>query len=205
MLRRAGRYDGVRKVALPTPTSAPTPPSAVGRAPRRASAPPLRSHRCARYGRRRPWDLPPWQCAHRCGRCRRRVEVSRHLVCLPVECLLPTRGSSALFPDPRFNGAAKVVLPKTPTTDALWQTFARHSGLGSADYQVVSFGDSPPEMATELAALVVAGTKRATASLKRDYADGRLPLPKVGDFVVVVDGVARHAASGAQRRSKSNP
>jgi uncharacterized protein YhfF len=35
---------------------------------------------------------------------------------------------------------------------------------------------------------VVAGTKRAAASLMRDYADGRLPLPAVGDFVVVVDG-----------------
>jgi uncharacterized protein YhfF len=74
---------------------------------------------------------------------------------------------------------------KTVATEAFWQDFARHAGLGAADYQVVAFGDNSG-MATELAALVVAGTKRATASLIRDYADGR--LPGVGDFVVVVDG-----------------
>lgn len=76
---------------------------------------------------------------------------------------------------------------KTPTTNAFWQKFAQHAGLSDADYQVVAFGDSL-EMATELAALVVAGTKRATASLMRDYQDGGLPRPKVGDFVVVIDG-----------------
>jgi uncharacterized protein YhfF len=76
---------------------------------------------------------------------------------------------------------------KTATTEAFWHDFVRHAGLGSADYQVVAFGDSSG-MATELAALVVAGTKRATASLMHDYADGRLPLLALGDFVVVVDG-----------------
>ncbi|HLJ18617.1 MAG TPA: ASCH domain-containing protein [Stellaceae bacterium] len=76
---------------------------------------------------------------------------------------------------------------KTSATESLWREFAQHAGLSGADYQVVAFGDSAG-MATELAALVVAGTKRATASLRRDYADGRLPLPAVGDLVVVVDG-----------------
>ena len=76
---------------------------------------------------------------------------------------------------------------KTAATEAFWQAFARHAGLGAADYQVATFGDSAA-MATELADLVVAGTKRATASLARDYADGRAPLPAIGDFVVVVDG-----------------
>ena len=76
---------------------------------------------------------------------------------------------------------------KTVATEVFWQDFVRHAGLGATDYQVVAFGDNSG-MATELAALVVAGTKRATASLMRDYADGRLPLPGVGDFVVVVDG-----------------
>ena len=76
---------------------------------------------------------------------------------------------------------------KTPATDAIWHDYLRHAGPGPADYQVVAFGDSP-SMATALAALVVGGTKRATASLLRDYPDGGLPLPAVGDFVVVVDG-----------------
>jgi len=76
---------------------------------------------------------------------------------------------------------------KTPATQAMWRDFARHAGLGDADYQVVAFNDTPG-MATELATLVVGGTKRATASLLRDYAEERSPLPAVGDFVVVVDG-----------------
>jgi hypothetical protein len=44
-----------------------------------------------------------------------------------------------------------------------------------------SFGDSA-EMASELADLVVAGIKRATASLARDYGDGREPMPKPRDL-----------------------
>jgi uncharacterized protein YhfF len=80
-----------------------------------------------------------------------------------------------------------VTASKTAATEAFWHDFARHAAPGAADYQVVAFGDSPA-MATELADLVVAGTKRATASLARDYADGRSLRPAVGDFVVVVDG-----------------
>jgi len=43
-------------------------------------------------------------------------------------------------------------------------------------------------MATELADLVIAGIKRATASLVRDYGEGREPMPKPGDFVMMLDG-----------------
>jgi len=43
-------------------------------------------------------------------------------------------------------------------------------------------------MADELLALVLAGTKRATASLLRDFGAGGLPLPKAGDHVMVLDG-----------------
>jgi uncharacterized protein YhfF len=78
-------------------------------------------------------------------------------------------------------------MTKTAATEAFWQDFVRHAGLGAADYQVVAFGGSW-RMATELAELVVASIKRATASLMRDYAKGRWPLPAVGDFVVVIDG-----------------
>ena len=45
--------------------------------------------------------------------------------------------------------------------------------------------------ATELADLVVTGIKRATASLARDYGDGREPMPKPGDFVMMLDGKGR--------------
>jgi uncharacterized protein YhfF len=46
-------------------------------------------------------------------------------------------------------------------------------------------------MATELADLVMAGIKRATASLARDYGEGREPMPQPGDFVIMLDGVGR--------------
>lgn len=76
---------------------------------------------------------------------------------------------------------------KTERSEAYWRDFVLHSGVDADEYAVCSFGDSSA-MATELADLVIVGTKRATASLARDYADGREPLPKVGDYVVVVDG-----------------
>ena len=80
--------------------------------------------------------------------------------------------------------------PRSPDTDAFWQAFRRHAGLDHDNYVVGSFGDSP-EMATELAGLVIAGIKRATASLARDYGEGREPMPKPSDFVMMLDGEGR--------------
>lgn len=82
------------------------------------------------------------------------------------------------------------MLSRNPDTDAFWQAFRRHAGLDHDDYVVGSFGDSP-KMATELADLVVAGIKRATASLVRDYGEGRESIPKPGDFVMMLDGERR--------------
>jgi uncharacterized protein YhfF len=65
---------------------------------------------------------------------------------------------------------------RSPDPDAFWQAFRRHVGLDHDNYVVGSFGDSP-EMVTELADLVIAGIKRATASLARDYCEGREPTP----------------------------
>jgi len=76
---------------------------------------------------------------------------------------------------------------KTMQTEAFWRAYANSRAIADADYAVVAFGDSP-EMASELAALVISGQKRATCSLARDYADAPATFPKVGDFVVVVDG-----------------
>jgi uncharacterized protein YhfF len=83
-----------------------------------------------------------------------------------------------------------VMLPRSAETDAFWQEFRRYGGLDHDNYVVGSFGDSA-EMATKLAHLVIAGTKRATASLARDYGDGREPTPKPGDFVIMLDGEGR--------------
>ena len=55
---------------------------------------------------------------------------------------------------------------KTALSDAFWHDFVLHSGIDADDYAVCSFGDSPA-MATELANLVIVGTKRATTSLAR--------------------------------------
>ena len=79
------------------------------------------------------------------------------------------------------------MFPRSPATDAFWQPFRQHTRLDHDNYVVGSFGDSP-EMATELADLVLAGIKQATASLARDYGDGCEPIPKSGDFVMMLDG-----------------
>ena len=80
------------------------------------------------------------------------------------------------------------MLEKTAKTEAFWQAFlASGETAGAGDYCVVAFGDRSA-MASELAALVVTGVKRATASLLHNYGDGGEPLPQVGDYVVVVDG-----------------
>jgi uncharacterized protein YhfF len=73
------------------------------------------------------------------------------------------------------------MLLRSPETDAFWQAFRRYAGLDHDNYVVGTFGDSP-EMATELADLVMAGIKGATASLARDYGEGREPMPQPSDF-----------------------
>lgn len=56
-----------------------------------------------------------------------------------------------------------------------------------------SFGDSP-QMADELLALVVAGTKTATCGAVRDFGPGKSALPEVGRRDVVLDGRGEPAA-----------
>jgi uncharacterized protein YhfF len=53
--------------------------------------------------------------------------------------------------------------------------------------RIERFGHTP-ELQDILAALVVAGKKRATTSLRRWYGDGGLPIPKVGEVWYVSDG-----------------
>ncbi len=70
----------------------------------------------------------------------------------------------------------------------MWHAFQAADPTITGHYDVVSFGDSP-ELADELAELVVAGTKRATAGALRSFVDE--PVPKVGDHVVLIDGHGR--------------
>ena len=110
----------------------------------------------------------------------------------PLQCPGPTVAKSSGVPakyrqiNSHFTEAS-FTLPRSPDTDAFWQAFRLYAGLDHDNYVVASFGDSP-EMATELADLVMAGVKRATASLARDYGSGREPMPKPGDYVMALDG-----------------
>ena len=76
---------------------------------------------------------------------------------------------------------------KTDATDAFFRAFKADAKIDAERYEVVAFGDSVAS-ADELLELVLAGIKRATAALARDYGEGKEPLPAVGDHVVLVDG-----------------
>jgi uncharacterized protein YhfF len=91
------------------------------------------------------------------------------------------------------------MLPRSPETYAFWQEFRRYAGLDHDRDTVAYFGDSP-KMLTELAHLVIAGFKRAMASLARDYGEGREPIPRPGDFVIM-----RSTAKAIRGLSLANP
>jgi uncharacterized protein YhfF len=77
-------------------------------------------------------------------------------------------------------------IKKTPATNDYWAEFVTANGTNDRDYTVVVFGDGS-EPWDELVDLVLSGTKRATASLARDYTSGDEPMPQLGDFVIVID------------------
>jgi uncharacterized protein YhfF len=76
-------------------------------------------------------------------------------------------------------------MQRTPEIEAFWAAFRAVPGLDHDRYVALEMGDSP-ELANELVDLMLAGRKRATAALVRDFG-GEEPLPEVGDYVVVVD------------------
>ena len=71
----------------------------------------------------------------------------------------------------------------------MWDAYAAtHPVLPPEDEVVVEcFGDSP-ELADELLAFVIAGTKRATAGLVAGYAADGDSLPRIGAHWVACDG-----------------
>jgi uncharacterized protein YhfF len=82
---------------------------------------------------------------------------------------------------------------RSSLTERFWQDFREAAGLRHDDYDVVAFGNGP-EMATDLAELVVAGVKRATAGLVRQFGPGGEAAPVAGGYVVLVDGAGRPRA-----------
>ena len=76
---------------------------------------------------------------------------------------------------------------RSALTDEFWRGYRNASGLHHDDYDVVAFGDGP-QMATELAELTVAGIKRATAGLVRQFGPGGEAPPVAGGYVVLLEG-----------------
>lgn len=76
-------------------------------------------------------------------------------------------------------------MDKTLATDEMWEAYTGATGRGG-DYTVGAFGDHP-QLVDELLALVLDGTKRATAAAVREFELVGEPLPRAGDHFVVLD------------------
>ncbi|WP_345239329.1 ASCH domain-containing protein [Pontibacillus salipaludis] len=74
----------------------------------------------------------------------------------------------------------------------MWDDFKKENPQAPEDYEAWAFGDSK-EMADELAALVLDGTKTATASNYLAYEETE-PLPYVGLHNIILDGEGRAVA-----------
>lgn len=73
------------------------------------------------------------------------------------------------------------------TAEEMWDLYAQRAGLNHAEYEAWAFGDQ----ADELAALVVAGRKTATASAYPLYELEQEPLPQAGEYSVILDSEDR--------------
>lgn len=74
------------------------------------------------------------------------------------------------------------------TVHAFWDEFRRaRPDVPEAPPDAWQFGDSE-ELADSLAALVLAGTKRATAGLLWEYEDEGTPVPVPGQLEIILDG-----------------
>ena len=82
---------------------------------------------------------------------------------------------------------------RSQAVEAFWNAFRAAAGLTHDTYDVVACGDGPA-MQTELAELIVAGVKRATAGLVRQFGPGGEPPPVPDGYAVVVDGDGRPRA-----------
>ncbi len=93
---------------------------------------------------------------------------------------------------------------RSALTDEFWRGYRKAASLHHDHYDVVAFGDGP-EMATELAELTVAGIKRATAGLVRQFGPDGEPPPVVGGYVVLLDGAGRPRAIWRTTEVRTGP
>ncbi len=68
-----------------------------------------------------------------------------------------------------------------------WADFCARTGIQGALPEITAFGDPGTEQ-DELAALVLAGRKRATACLLADYQAEGVALPQPGDLAIFTNG-----------------
>ncbi|HQT87000.1 MAG TPA: ASCH domain-containing protein [Acidiphilium sp.] len=73
--------------------------------------------------------------------------------------------------------------------EPFWSGFCARTGITGPVPPVTAFGD-PGAQQDALAALVLAGRKRATAGLLAEYEAEQLPLPQKGDLEIFTDGSA---------------
>ena len=69
------------------------------------------------------------------------------------------------------------------TAQEMWNRYAGETGIINTGYEAWAFGETPDE----LAALVVSGRKTATASAYPLYALEQEPLPRAGEYSVILD------------------
>jgi uncharacterized protein YhfF len=68
-----------------------------------------------------------------------------------------------------------------------WDAYATSARVSVKEFEVLRFGDCA-DLADELAAQVITGKKRATTCLLRDFTKLSRPIPKPGNFSVIIDG-----------------
>ena len=83
-------------------------------------------------------------------------------------------------------------MPIPPHLAPFWSDFARSTDCADEErfYEAFFFGDSE-ELANDLAALVLRGSKRATAGAAWSYEAEGLRLPQPGDLSIVTDWSGR--------------
>ena len=77
--------------------------------------------------------------------------------------------------------------------EPFWLAYQRAHGVKVAGFSASALGDTLV-LADELAELVLAGVKRAHATLHRDFQKDLDPLPQIGDHLVVLDGAGQPRA-----------
>lgn len=78
-------------------------------------------------------------------------------------------------------------MAESDAVQRMWQEFTQATGLMETLTGSFAFGDSAA-MADELADLVRHGPKRATVALMLEYERDATPVPRAGEYSVVLDG-----------------